>query len=133
MMESGEQYMQMEKTVAAMPQRSLRPSPRSASRETSATAANTAATADARPSIRSRVRRLDANTRKTTTYTTSIAAPAPLIVDTRMLFGDTNGRPYLHASTHTEQNVISTLLGRPSIRIQKLDLVQYFTKLIGGS
>jgi hypothetical protein len=69
----------------------------SASMDTSATAANTAATADARPSIRSRVRWLDANTRKITTYTASIAAPAPLIVDTRMLFGDTNGSPYLHA------------------------------------
>lgn len=31
---------------------------------------------------------------KTNTYTISIAAPVPLIVDTRRLFLDTNGRPY---------------------------------------
>ena len=108
MMESGEAYMQMEQTVAARPHMSFRPWPWwSASIDTSATAANTAATADARPSIRSRVRWLDANTRKITTYTASIAAPAPLIVDTRMLFGDTNGSPYLHAHARTyERNPI---------------------------
>jgi hypothetical protein len=38
---------------------------------------------------------LDAKHRKITTYAVSIAAPTPLIVDTRMLFGDTNGSPYL--------------------------------------
>jgi hypothetical protein len=95
MMESGEAYMQMEQMVAARPQKSFRPCPCSASSDTSTTAVNTAATPDARPSIRSRVFRLDANARKITTYTISITDPAPLIVDTRMLFGDTNGRPYL--------------------------------------
>jgi hypothetical protein len=94
MMESGDAYMQMEQMVAARPQKSFRPCPCSASSDTSTTMVNTAATPDARPSVRSRVFRLDANTRKITTYTASIADPAPLIVDTRMLFGDTNGRPY---------------------------------------
>lgn len=98
MMESGEAYMQMEQTVAARPHMSFRPCPCSASIDASATAANAAETADARPSIRSRVRWLDANARKITTYTASIAAPAPLIVDTSMLFGDTNGSPYLQGT-----------------------------------
>lgn len=67
MMERGEAYMQMEKTAMARPERSLRPGPCRASIDTSATAANTATTADARPSVRSRAFLLDAKHRKITT------------------------------------------------------------------
>ena len=45
MIESGEAYMMMENTVAAIPQKSFLPLPWRAKRETRATVANTAKTA----------------------------------------------------------------------------------------
>jgi hypothetical protein len=38
---------------------------------------------------------LGANMMNMNTYIISIPAPVPLIVDTKILFGDTKGRPYL--------------------------------------
>ena len=66
MMESGEAYMQMEKTVAARPQKILRPLPWRASSEMSTTAVKMEVTTPSRPSIRSRIRR-SAKMRKITT------------------------------------------------------------------
>jgi hypothetical protein len=128
MMESGEPYMQMEKTAMATPARSLRASPCRASMDTSATAANTAATADARPSVRSLAFLLDAKHRKITTYAVSIAAPTPLIVDTRTLFGDTNGRPY-QAERRQLRSVI--LYGTPEN--SSVDLFRMILQKVGLS
>ena len=66
MMESGEAYMQMEKMVAARPQKILRALPWRASSEMSTTAAKMEMTTPSRPSIRSRIRR-SAKMRKITT------------------------------------------------------------------
>lgn len=94
MTDNGEAYMQMEKKVATTPQKSFRRLPWRARRETAATTPNTAKMK--RKSAPTFARSyLDAYTRKTTTYTNSMAAPVPLMVVTRTLFGDTNGSPYL--------------------------------------
>jgi hypothetical protein len=66
MMDSGEAYMQMEKMVAAMPQKTLRAVPCRASSETSTTTAKMEVTMPRRPSIRSRAFR-SAKMRKITT------------------------------------------------------------------
>lgn len=94
MIERGEAYMTMEKIVAARPQRSFLPLPCKAKRETRATVTNTVTTKAKRPNILS-FSFFGANIMNTNTYTNSIAAPVPFIVDTNMLFGDTNGSPYL--------------------------------------
>lgn len=53
MMESGEAYMQMEKTVAARPQKTLRAWPCKASRDTSTTVVKMEVTRPRSPVIRS--------------------------------------------------------------------------------
>lgn len=93
MIERGEAYMTMEKIVAARPQKSFLPLPCKAKRETRATVTNTVTTKAKRPNILS-FSFFGANIMNTDTYTNSIAAPVPFIVDTNMLFGDTNGSPY---------------------------------------
>lgn len=86
--------MQMENMVAAKPQNTLRMFPWRARRETAATAPKTDNTRSRRAVI---LRRsfLEAQARKMTTYSVSMAAPVPLMVLTSMLLGDTNGSPYL--------------------------------------
>ena len=94
MIERGEAYMTMEKIVAARPQKSFLALPCKAKRETKATVANTARTKAKRPNILA-FSLFGANIMNINTYTDSITAPVPFIVDTNMLFGDTNGKPYL--------------------------------------
>ena len=86
--------MMMEKIEAAKPQKSFLAFPWRANRDTKTTAENTATTKEKRPRIFA-FSFLGANNTKMKTYVTSIAAPMPLIIDTSMLSGDTNGKPYL--------------------------------------
>lgn len=94
MIVKGEPYITMEKTVAAIPQKSFRCLPWRAKRETNATTAKTLRISVSSPKILP-FSFFDANMRKISTYTDSIAAPVPLIVDTSRLLGDTKGIPYL--------------------------------------
>lgn len=94
MIDRGEAYMMMEKMVAARPQKSFLGLPWRARSDTRATAPNTVSTKVRSPRIFA-FSLFGAKMIKSNTYTDSIAAPAPLIVDTRILFGDTKGRPYL--------------------------------------
>lgn len=91
--EKGELYMMTENTVAARPQKSFRVLSWRVKRDTNATAENKASTAVKRPRILA-LSLFGAKMMKINTYISSMAAPVPLIVDTKMLFGDTNGRPY---------------------------------------
>lgn len=86
--------MMIENTVAAKPQKSFLLLPCRAKREIKATAENTVSTNISIPKILA-FSFFGANMMKTTTYTDSITAPVPLIVETRRLLGDTKGRPYL--------------------------------------
>lgn len=94
MMDRGDAYMMMEKMVAAKPQKSFLPWPCKAKRETKTTTPNTESTKMNRPSILA-LSFLIEYAMKMSTYMISMAAPVPLMVDTSMLFFDTNGRPYL--------------------------------------
>lgn len=93
MMVKGEPYMMMEKTVAAIPQKSFLPLPWRAKRETTTTTPKTERTRMKSPRILV-FSFLRANMMKIITYTVSITAPVPLIVDTSRLLGDTKGMPY---------------------------------------
>ena len=84
----------MEKIVAARPQKSFRGLWSKTKSETKATMANTVRTKANRPRILA-FSLFGANMMKIKTYMVSITDPVPLIVETKMLFGDTNGRPYL--------------------------------------
>jgi len=89
----GEAYMMMENMTEAKPQRSFLLLPCRAKTDTKATAENTPSTNARSPNIFP-FSFLGAYTMKASTYTNSIAAPVPLIVDTKMLLGDTKGSPY---------------------------------------
>lgn len=93
MMDKGEAYMQMEKMVAAKPQKSFLFWPWSGMREMITTMAKTES-ANVRSATIFNFSFLGAYTRKMVTYKTSITAPTPLIVLTRILFGEMNGSPY---------------------------------------
>jgi len=93
-MERGEPYMMMEKIAAAKPQKSFLFFPCRTNRDTRTTAENTDTTKEKSPRIFA-FSFLGANNTKMKTYVISIAAPEPLIIDTRMLCGDTKGKPYL--------------------------------------
>lgn len=97
MIESGDAYMHIEKMVAANPQNSLRCCPCNARSDTSATVEKMVTTIINRPNIFS-LSLGGANIRNIITYIVSIAAPVPFIVETNMLLGETNGKPYLHAN-----------------------------------
>lgn len=97
-MESGEPYIMTEKIAAAKPQKSLRAWPWRTRSETRATMAEMATTMVKKASVLVFSLR-GAYTMKITTYTSSITAPVPLIVDTSRLLGDTNGSPYLNTRT----------------------------------
>lgn len=84
----------MENMAAAKPQKSFLELPCRANRETKTTAENTAITKAKRPRILA-FSFLGANKMKIKTYMVSITAPAPLMIVTSMLCGDTNGKPYL--------------------------------------
>lgn len=90
----GEPYMMMEKTVAAMPQKSFLALPWRARRETRTTIAKTVRTRVNSPRILV-FSFFGANKMKINTYTISITAPVPFMVDTSRLLGDTKGMPYL--------------------------------------
>jgi hypothetical protein len=94
MIDRGEPYMIMENMAAAKPQKSFLVSSRKARRETKATVENTVSTNVRSPKILA-FSLLGANMMNMNTYIISIPAPVPLIVDTKILFGDTKGRPYL--------------------------------------
>lgn len=94
-MERGEPYMMMEKMAAAKPQKSFLELPWRAKREIKTTAVKIVRTRVKRPTILT-FSFFGAYITKTKTYTVSITAPVPLIVDTNMLFGDTKGSPYLY-------------------------------------
>lgn len=97
MIERGEAYMIIEKMVAAKPQKIFLALPWKAKRDTKATAAKTVRTSMKSPKIFA-FSFFGAKSRKIKTYMISIAEPVPLIVDTKMLFFDTKGRPYLKYS-----------------------------------
>lgn len=103
MMERGDPYMMMENIAAAKPQKSFLVFPCRANRDTTTTPENTATTNEKRPRIFA-FSFLGANTTKMKTYTISIAAPVPLIIDTRMLCGDTKGKPYLCIVEYNQKN-----------------------------
>lgn len=97
MIESGDAYMHIEKMVAAKPQNSLRDCPCNARSDTSTTVEKMDKTSINRPNIFA-LSLGGANIRNIITYITSITAPVPFIVETNMLLGETNGKPYLHAN-----------------------------------
>lgn len=86
--------MIMENMAAAKPQKSFLELPCRAKSDTKATAENNESTKVKRPRILA-FSFLGANTMKISTYIVSINAPVPFTVDTKMLWGDTKGRPYL--------------------------------------
>lgn len=89
----GEPYMMIENTVAASPQKSFLALLCRAKTETKATVEKIASTKVKRQRILN-FSLLGANMMKINTYIASMAAPVPLMVETKMLFGDTKGRPY---------------------------------------
>lgn len=100
MIERGDAYMMMEKMVAARPQNNFLVLPWRAKRETKATAAKTESTSERSPMILA-FSIFGAKMIKIITYMSSIAEPVPLIVQTKRLFFDTNGRPYLQITLKT--------------------------------
>ena len=94
MIDRGEPYMIMEKTAVANPQKSFLVLPCKARREIKATAAKKVSTNAKRPKILV-FSFFGAYTMKINTYMISIPAPVPLMVETKRLFFDTKGRPYL--------------------------------------
>ena len=94
MIDRGEPYMIMEKTAVAKPQKSFLVLPCKARREIKATAAKKVSTNAKRPKILV-FSFFGAYTMKINTYMISIPAPVPLMVETKRLFFDTKGRPYL--------------------------------------
>lgn len=93
MIESGDAYMHIEKMVAANPQNSLRDCPCNARSDTSATVEKMEMTSINRPNIFA-LSLGGANIRNIITYIASITAPVPFIVETNMLLGEMNGKPY---------------------------------------
>lgn len=109
MIDRGEPYMIMENTVAATPQNNFLALWCRAKSDTKATHPNTVSTNVRRPRILA-FSLFGANMMKIITYMNSMAAPVPLIVETKMLFGDTKGNPYLFAQNEEKDKKIQSTI-----------------------